>query len=378
MQVAEALPDDLQSIVVSCMAAVSAPSTNKKTFRMLRHLTALDPPVLPMYSQERFVRAIQQVLMKGGKNGAHRCENAVYDFVRAVRLWHGVARTQAVEENLTSSWAKDMLKGMRHMAPAPIPKNEAHMIGAEHGHLPLPYDYFVRCLRHADSILRPHDPYFRIGFQRDVLIMVLLICLTRRFNEAQQAEHIDFVDLGVGKGMNWRIKQMKNLQRRTTIVPIPECTAGGLDICGRIRRFLTIGPRTGRLFRGTINAGGLGGHIWEPEIRPTVVFDANDAPTWGWTESAYYSGEWNAAFQLLLAQAVPEVNARLYTAHSLRVGGITAGASAGMSIQQLASCAVHQSLDTTSIYIRPDLEAKRDIYSKLGGGLATRQLGSGQ
>ncbi len=98
-----------------------------------------------------------------------------------------------------------------------------------------------------------------------------------------------------------------------------------------------------------------------------MVFDPDGTVRWGLTEAVYYSGEWNEAFQALLAKAVPEANVRLYTAHSLRVGGITAGAQAGLSVQQLATCAAHRSLDTTKIYIRDSLDTRRKHFARIGG-----------
>ena len=320
MQIAAALPDDLQNVVTTCMAAWSAPLTYivKKTVCMLRRIAAVDPPVLPMYTRERFVRAIKVVIMEGGKGGGQRCENAIYDFVRAVQLWHGIAGTEAVDDNLQSSWARQMLKGLKKLAPASFPKNLRYIEGAEHGHLPLPYDYFMRFIQYADSLLDPYAPFDRIGLHRTAVISLFLMPLARRFDEVQQATFDSLVDLGPPNGLNFTIKHMKNSQRKTTVIPIPEVTEGGLDIGRRIRNFLAIAPKKGRLFRGTINRVGAAGHDWEPAEHPTMVFDPDGTVRWGLTEAVYYSGEWNEAFQALLAKAVPEANVRLYTAHSLR------------------------------------------------------------
>jgi hypothetical protein len=359
------LPPHLQARLTGFLQAAYAQSTNDKTMRMLRRLVAIAPPVLPMFTHEQLLRAIDEVLCQGGKNGGSRSENAVYDFKRAVQLWHNTALAPAVEENLETALARDILKGVRNMAPAPVPKNERYYLDAEHGHLRLPANYFLRCLVWADAkIARSTAPL--IGFQRDVLIMVLLFALTRRFDECSQATYTSFVDCGVGKGINWVIYKMKNAQRERTVIPIPEEAASGVRVCDRIRAFLAIAPRDGRLFRGTMNAVGNGGHVWEPASRPKPIFDASLIPTWVWVDASYTSGEWNEAFKRLLAEAVPEADARVYSAHSLRVGGITAGAEAGLTLEQLSRCAAHKSLDSTKGYIRDDLDVRRSHFARIG------------
>jgi hypothetical protein len=113
--------------------------------------------------------------------------------------------------------------------------------------------------------------------------------------------------------------------------------------------------------------GGKVGHTWEPATRPAVTFDKDGTPRWRWVEATLTGGEFNQAFQSLLARAVPEINPRLYTARSLRAGGITAGAASGLPIQQLATCAANKSLESTKIYIRDSLDQRRAHFAQIGG-----------
>lgn len=357
------MPIHLHARLATILQKARAPSTNEKTNRMLRQLMAITPPVLPMNTHERLIRAAESVLLKGGRDGGSRCQNAVYDFKRAVQFWHNVALSPAIENNLESPLANEIMLGLRNSAPKPAPKNSAYYKDAEHGHLAFPLSYFLRCVTLADSKLAKGrgDKSYRIGLQRDLMVMILLFALTRRYDECKHATFASFVDLGVGRGINWIIDQMKNAQRERTVIPIPEKTSYGLDICPRLRNFLAIAPKDGRLFRPTANAQGRPGHIWEP----ATVKDTNGKI---WT-SKYAGGAWNEQFKVLLAEAVPEIDARIYSAHALRVGGITLGSESGITLEQLSRCAAHKCLDTTKGYLRPGLDERRDVFASMGSGL---------
>lgn len=241
MQVSSGLkmPAHLHLRLGAILQAAHAQSTNEKTNRMLKKLMAINPTVFPMNTHERLIRAVDLVLSQGGRNGGPRCQNAVYDFKRAVQFWHNMACEPAVENNLESSCADEIMQGLRNLAPKPVPKNACYYKDAEHGHLAFPLSYFLRCIDLADKQLAKggRNPLYRIGLHRDLIIMILLFALTRRYNECQETTLTSFIDLGAGYGMNWMILKMKNAQRERTVIPIPEVTAYGLRICDRLRTF---------------------------------------------------------------------------------------------------------------------------------------------
>jgi hypothetical protein len=91
----------------------------------------------------------------------------------------------------------------------------------------------------------------------------------------------------------------------------------------------------------------------------------NDIPVWSWDWANYSSGEWNQAFQALLAEAVPGINPRLYTAHSLRAGALSSADKADLPLHRVSMMAVHPCQDTTRRYLR-DHEVERASYSYVG------------
>lgn len=334
--------------------------------RTLRRLLEIDPPVLPMDTQEKLLRAIDKGLQEGGRNGGARCENAVYDFKRAVQYWHNVVGIPAVEHNLESAYAKQLLLGARKLALPPVPKNARYISNAEHGHLAFPTEFFIRCLVKADEKLAATslDPTYRLGLQRDVTILLFLFPLVRRYEEAQHLIHSNVIDLGVGRGLDIVILHMKNRQRQRCVIPVPEGSACCPDLANRIRRFLAIAPTDGYLFRATVNCTGKHGQTWEPPMKPHLT-TTNDIPSWSWALATYTSGQWNQAFQALLAEAVPGLDVRLYTAHSLRSGGLTAAANASLPLHRVSKMAEHASMDTTRLYLR-NREQDRSNYTYIG------------
>lgn len=334
---------------------------------MLRSLVALEPPVLPMDSQEKLLRAIKLVLREGGPGGRPRAEGAIDDFKRAVRHWHARLRLPAVENDLSSPWASLVFDGVRRMAPPPLPKNARFMADAEHGHLALPLDILLQAVSFCEGQLRDSNGS-RWGLHRDLTIMVLLFFMTRRFDEVWQLSAAALTDLGPSVGFNWAIAKMKNKQRTSSIVPIPETTRAGVAVGARLRAFLAIGPAEGRLFRATANQWGSTQRGWEPARFVKTTFDEYMVPRVVTLEAGLSSGSWNEAFQRVLQLAAPGVNPRLYTAHSLRVGGVKAGADAELTIEQLARCCEHRDRDSTMGYMRDSLTERRSHFAAIGSG----------
>jgi hypothetical protein len=89
--------------------------------RMLKHLLRVDPPVLPMDSREKLLYAVKQVLQAGGHNGGPRCETASHK--RSIQYSHNICGIPAVEHNLESAYAVQLLKGARNLSTSPVPKN---------------------------------------------------------------------------------------------------------------------------------------------------------------------------------------------------------------------------------------------------------------
>ena len=220
------------------------------------------------------------------------------------------------------------------------------------------------------------DPTYCRGLLRDFAIMIQLFLLDRRYEDCCNATLSCYNDKGVGNGINLTIRKMKNAQREHTIIPIPE-TIAGVRISYYIRRFLGIAPQQGRLYRGTMMAADGSGHVWEPASWPMPIFggtgDAALVTGWVEKEAKNASQQWNEAFQRILAAAVPGIDVRPYTAHILRVGGMTAGAAAGLSLEERARCAAHKSLESTKRYNKPTMEARRAVFARVGAGQQAAQ-----
>lgn len=366
----EQLPLELQSYLAQCLDAAAAPATHKRTISMMSKLIAIQPPVLPMDSKERFLRAAQEVLSKGGRDGGPRAEGAIDDFKRAVRLWHAKRLTQATEGDLTSPFASAIFDGIRRRAPPPIPKNASILPDAEHGHLAFPIELFRRCVAFADAKIKANPRYPYLGLKRTVLAMVIMFVMTRRFDELQQMERRCLTDLGRGAGFNWQIFHMKNKQRAKTVVPIPDYTSDEtISVGARLREFLEVAPFDGRLFRDTRMVPGTNIHTWVPRWGEVNVKDEHGVSRKVTVELALTSNDWNESFQRLLSEAVPGVNAKLYTAHTLRVGGVRAGMVAGLSIEDLAKCCEHRSMDSTKGYMKHSLDERRLKHARIGSAV---------
>jgi hypothetical protein len=198
--------------------------------------------------------------------------------------------------------------------------------------------------------------------------MVLLFFLTRRFDEVWQLSAAALTDLGPSVGFNWAIAKMKNKQRMSSLVPIPEYTRSGVAVGARLRAFLAIGPADGRLFRATANQWGSAQQGWEPALYTKTTYDEYMEPRLVSLEAGLSSSSWNDAFQRILQLAAPSVNPRLFTAHSLRVGGVKAGADAELTIEQLARCCEHRNRDSTMGYMRDSLSERRGHFAAIGSG----------
>jgi hypothetical protein len=272
---------------------------------MLGKLIKLQPPVLPMSSREQFIRAAQEALAKGGKNGGPRAAGAVDDFKRAVRLWHAKQGTTAVDSDLSSPWATAVFSGIIRSAPAPLPKNINVMPDAEHGNLALPLEVLLRCIAYVDAKVKANPQYNYLGLKRDILIAVFLFFLTRRFNEVWQMTRLCLFDLGVGNGFNWVIIQMKNKQKERIVVPVPEYSWGGINIGARLREFLLISPFDGRLFHDTTMMPGSNLHSWCPRWGVKQVKDEYGVLHDVTFEQGMTSSDWNSSFRRLLVQAIP-------------------------------------------------------------------------
>jgi integrase len=284
-------------------------------------------------------------------------------FKNAVTDWHVESGLRGPD--LTKGVYEAVLRGIVRGRPV-VPKNAAYMPHARHGHEPLPYGAWLKCIQYCESRLDDRRPQHLIGLRRDSVLLRLLSIQCRRQNEVWQMEASCLTDLGPGQGFNWSVQTMKNRQRHSTEIAITEQTAEGVGVGAHLRFFLQVAPREGRLFRRTCNVVGSPWRGWEAPTGLVVRLDKYGLPHEVMEPTGFASGTWNDDLQRILRAACPELDARLYTAHCLRSGGSTAALANGVPVETVQQMLCHRRLDSTLIYTRPGQQELRQAFASVG------------
>jgi hypothetical protein len=301
-----------------------------------------------------------------GREGRPRSRSAFGDFVRAISLWHALLAMPVLHgtplEGLTTPIAKMVLKGMENDLPPKQPKNAKYIANADHGTLALPAHVVEKVVAYCDSV-------GSLAQQRNALLLVLQFCQTRRIGEVLAMREALLTDLGTGNGFDWVVVKMKNKQNEQSVIPIVEVTDSGLRVGSRLREFLKVAPKDGGLlFRSTEPR--LGGssaldQTWGPMYKLKRVYDAFGGASLQQVLAAVSLSAWNDTLKQLIATvSASSVDARLYSSHSLRAGGVTSAHAAGASLEQLAGMCLHRRLDSTKGYIKPTRDTRRAAFAR--------------
>ena len=248
------------------------------------------------------------------------------------------------------------------------PKNAVHLPDAKHGHLPLPYGVFQRCVNWLSNKLEGRPSGESIGYRRDRLILVLLFVMCGRSQDIFQAKCNDFIDKGVGNGFSWCISKSKCSQLHRDVLHVPETTCDGYRVSHMLREFLGIAPQVGLMFRATMVTSGSRNHVWKPAASVERQFNDRGHKVLVPACEGYKSGEWNHNLRRILRLACPDFNANMASSHSLRSGGATAalqalGSEGRPLVQQMLR---HKCSDSTASYTRASSTELQNAHASVG------------